>query len=323
MLTNTYSKTRDIIDSAPIKNFGKVIKNIAAKDNTAIVLTADVKSSTGLHEFADTFPERFFNVGVAEQNMLGISAGLAACGLKPFAACFSAFASMRACEQVRTDICYPKLNVKIIATHAGISFGPGGTTHHATEDIAIMRSLANMTVLVPADNIETAKIIEKASDYNGPCFIRLPRGKRPDIYKIYEDCRFEIGKADTLRDGDDITIIACGMPVYESIKAADILGKEGIDVRIINMSTVKPINEYVIMKAAKETRAILTVEEHNIKGGLGSAVAEVIVQTCPVPMKILGLPDIFSTIGPSDELYNLYGLNAGGIADTVRYMLKN
>jgi transketolase len=230
---------------------------------------------------------------------------------------------MRSCEQVRTDICYPNLNVKIVATHTGVSFGPGGTTHHVTEDITIMRSFANMTIIVPADSIETAKVAKTAAQYPKPCYIRLPRGTLPYLYENYDKCPFEIGKADILREGTDITIIACGMPVYESVKAADTLKEKNISVKVINMSTVKPIDKETIIKAAKETKAIVTVEEHNIMGGLGSAVAEVVTQNCPVPMKIIGIPDIYSDIGPSPDLYELYGLDSKGIVKAVKEVMAN
>jgi transketolase len=312
-----------IIDPAPTITFGKALTEAAKKDNTIVALAADVGKSTGLWEFKEVFPDRFFDVGVAEQNMVGISAGMADSGLTPFVSTFGCFASMRACEQVRTDICYPNQNVKIVGTHTGISFGPGGTTHHVTEDIAIMRSFANMTVIVPADSIETAKVIEATAKYKGPCYIRLPRGTRPYLYESYDKCSFKIGKADILRQGQDITIIACGMTVDESVKAADILGKESIDTRVINMNTVKPIDKEVIINAAKETQAIVTVEEHNIMGGLGSAVSEVVVQNFPVPIKIIGIPDIYSTIGPSSDLYELYGLDSKGIVKSVKEMMAS
>ncbi len=312
----------ELIDTTPTATFGKVLTALAQNDDDIVALSADLKLSTGLKVFDDTFPDRCFDTGVAEQNMYGICAGMATCGLKPFAATFACFASMRACEQVRTDICYPNLNVKVIGTHAGLSFGPGGTTHHATEDIAIMRSLANMTVIVPADSIETAKAVVAAAEYEGPCFIRLPRGPVPYSYKNHADCHFEIGKATTMRPGQDVTIISAGTPLSECIKAAELLAKESLDVRVINMSTIKPIDRQAVISAAQQTGAIVTVEEHNICGGLGSAVAEVTSETEPVPMKMLGIPDIYSAIGPSPQLYEKYGLTSSGIAEAVRNIAR-
>jgi len=311
----------DLIDPTLTKTFGRALAEAAKTDERIVALAADVGNSTGLWEFKKVFPARFFEIGVAEQNMMGIAAGMATCGFRPFVSSFGCFAALRACEQVRTDICYGNQDVKVVGTHAGLSFGPGGTTHHVTEDIAVMRSFANMTILVPADSLETAMTVLAAAQHKGPCYIRLPRGPRPHFYGNCEACQFEIGRAQELRSGNDVTIIACGMPVIESVHAAAILGKDGIHARVLNMSTVKPVDKDAIIRAATETGAIVTVEEHNIMGGLGDAVASVVVENCPVPMKMVGIPDIFSTIGPSEQLYELYGLTAAPIAATVRQLL--
>jgi transketolase len=304
--------------------FAEVISEEALKNEKILIVCADSINNLRLKEFAIKYPERIFDVGIAEQSLVGVSAGMATFGLIPFAGTMSCFISMRACEQVRTSVAYPRLNVKLVGIHSGVSMGPGGTTHHATEDMAIIRSMANMTLLVPADGIETVKIIREAIRFEGPCYIRLAGGKAAPVYDTPESCMFKIGKSITVREGRDITIIAAGPPcVYESILTADELAKEGISVRVIDMASVKPVDMDAIVKAAGETGSIITVEDHNIIGGLGSAVAEVIVETKPVPVKRIGIPDIYSAIGPSDLLWKRYGLTHHTLGDTVREALKN
>lgn len=316
----------DLADvTTPRDVFGKVLIELAREDARIVALSTDLMLSTKLKDFAKEFPGRFIETGLTEQATVSMCAGMASCGLIPFFATFAAFATMRPCEQVRTDIAYPKLNVKIVGTHAGLSMGPGGTTHHATEDIAIMRSMANMTVLVPSDMIQTVKVVKSAAEFEGPCYIRLIRGAESpiDIYQSVEECPFEIGKAAVIKEGNDVTIIAAGAPVVqESFVAANELEKEGIHVRVIDMASVKPIDKEAIVKAAEETGGIITVEDHNIMGGVGSAVAEVVVQERPVPMKLVGVPDVYSTLGPPDELWARYGLNSSSLIGTVKDFLK-
>jgi transketolase len=302
--------------------YGHVLCDLAEKDPRIVALTADLARSTKIGVFQDRFPERLINVGIAEQNLFGIAAGMARAGMLPFVSTMSAFASMRALEQVRTDICYQNLDVKIIATHGGVSFGQAGTTHHCTEDIAIQRSLANMTLIVPADGYETANAVRASVDWPGPVYIRLGRGFEP-VHYASEDYGFEIGKAVTIADGTDITVICCGIAVYHASEAARILkDQDGLSVRVLNVHTIKPIDEEAILKAVTDTRRILTVEEHNVIGGLGTAVADVIAASgkgCAFAK--VGLPDCYSEVGYPEDLYTHYGIDTDGIADKVLALL--
>jgi len=293
----------------------------AARDNPDIwVLTADVMHSTGTKPFAQAYPDRFINVGIAEQTMVGVAAGLATCGKTPFAATFAFAASMRACEQVRSDVAYPNLNVKIYATHSGLALAKGGTTHHATEDIGIMRAIANVTVLVPADARESAKAVKAAAETFGPMYIRLRRGADPVVYG--EDFDYQIGRANELRAGSDVTLIGCGRTVAECVLAANLLDDEGIEARVLDMHTVKPLDVDAIQRAVEETELVVTVEDHNILTGLGGAVAEVMAEMATsVRLKRLGLPDIYAGIGPEEGLLKQHGLTSAGIAATVSSML--
>jgi len=301
--------------------YGDVLCQLGDKYPDIIAMTADLAKSTKIGRFQQKFPERFINVGIAENSMFGIAAGLALAGLRPVVSTFAVFTALRSAEQVRTDICYQNLNVKIIATHAGISFGQAGSTHHCTEDIAVMRSFANMTVIVPADGIETGNAVVASMEYPGPVYIRIGRGFEPAAYKD-KDYGFEIGKAVTMRDGKDATIIACGVGVLQAMRAADILKKQGLSIRVINMHTIKPLDRDVIMKAVKETRRIITVEEHNILGGLGSAVGEVIVESGKAcAFKKLGIPDIYAIVGYPEDLYHYYKIDADGIVETVSELM--
>jgi transketolase len=261
-------------------------------------------------------------VGIAEQNMMGVAAGLAKAGLIPFASTMSVFACLRAGEQVRTDIAYQNLPVKIIATHAGISFGHAGTTHHCTEDFAVMRSIANMTVIAPADGIETSRAVRACMDIPGPVYIRIGRGFEPPCY-TNEDYPFAIGKATPMTEGTDLTIICCGIAVLQSVQAAKTLKEQdGISVRVLNMHTIKPIDREAIMKAVTDTRRILTVEEHNVAGGLGDAVGGVIAESGKgCVFKKHGIQDEFATIGYAEDLYAHYGLDSNGIVEKVREMM--
>ncbi|MBI4745842.1 MAG: transketolase family protein, partial [Deltaproteobacteria bacterium] len=270
--------------------------------------------------FARKFPERFFNIGIAEQDMMGTAAGLAASGKIPFASTFAIFATGRAWEQVRQSIAYPKLNVKVVATHAGITVGEDGASHQSVEDIAVMRVIPNMTVIVPADGVETRKVIREIVRYKGPVYVRLSRGKSPVV--LDDSYSFEIGKGVVLKDGLDVSLIACGVMVAKALQAADTLGKEGVSARVINISSIKPIDADLIIRAARETGCVVTAEEHSIIGGLGGAVAEVLAENCPVPVKRVGIEDKFGTSGDPDLLMDLYGLTADNIAKAAREVIK-
>jgi transketolase len=303
--------------------YGRVLADMSKADDRLVGLSADLAKSTAIALFEKEQPGRFFNVGIAEQNLMGVAAGMAKMGLIPFASTFAAFASMRAAEQVRTDICYQNLPVKIIATHSGISFGSAGTTHHCTEDIAIMRSFANMTVIAPADGTETANAVRACVDLPGPVYIRIGRGFEPPFYET-DDYGFEIGKAVTVKEGTDLAVITCGIGVLQAVEAARSLEEaDGLSVRVVNMHTIKPIDTEAIMKAVTDTRRIITVEEHNTIGGLGSAVADVIAASgkgCAFTK--LGLPDVYSEVGYPEDLYAYYKLDADGITETIREIMK-
>jgi len=290
-------------------------------DQRIVVLDADLSKSTKTETFKKKFPERFFNMGIAEANMMSVAAGLSTCGKIVFASTFAVFAAERACEQVRNSICYPCLNVKIGATHAGISVGEDGASHQAVEDIAIMRSLANMVVISPSDAVETRHAVKAAIDHDGPVYLRLGRLGVPAIYDE-STFKFQLGKGITVSDGNDVTIIATGLMVHTAIEAGQLLAVEGISARIIDIHTIKPIDKDLIIKAAKETGAIVTAEEHNIIGGLGSAVAEVLVQNYPAPVKMVGMNDTFGRSGKPYALLEYYGLTAKNIAQNAKEAIK-
>lgn len=292
-------------------------------DERVIVLDADLSKSTKTDSFKKVYPERFVNCGIAEGNMLSVAAGMATCGKIAFASSFAMFAAGRAFEQIRNSIGYPKLNVKIGATHAGISVGEDGATHQCLEDMGIMRTIPNMVILNPADAAEARLAVKAAIDYNGPVYLRFGRLPVPVIFD--EDYKFEIGKGVQLKDGKDVTIIATGLMVPEALKAADALAENGISARVINIATIKPIDKDIIIKAAKETGAIVTAEEHNIIGGLGSAVAEVLTENAPVIMKRVGTKDVFGKSGKPEKLLEMYGLDSNAIVDAAKevYTKKN
>ncbi len=300
--------------------YGEALKELGAQYPEIVVLDADLSASTKTKDFADVYPDRFFDCGIAEGNMMSVAAGLASCGKIPFASTFAVFGAGRAYEQIRNSICYPKLNVKIALTHAGLTVGEDGATHQMLEDIALMRVLPNMTVIVPADAAETKAAVKWAASYHGPVFIRMGRAKCDDITDPEQP--FIPGKAAMLRKGYDLTIIACGIMTGKAMQAADILTGAGISARVINMSSIKPIDESAIIKAAEDTGAILTAEEHSVKGGLGSAVAEVVVKNCPVPMAMVGVEDQFGESGTADDLLKAYGLTAAKIAETAMRLYK-
>ncbi len=297
--------------------YGEALKELGKLNKDVVVLDADLSGSTKTAVFAKEFPERFINVGIAEQNLIATAAGLATTGKIPFASSFAMFAAGRAFEIIRNSVAYPKLNVKIAATHAGLTVGEDGASHQALEDISIMRTIPNMVVLNPADGVETKAAIMKVAEYKGPVYIRLGRSKVPVIFDE-ENYEFEIGKGVKVRDGSDVTIIATGIMVSLALEAAENLKKEGLEARVINIHTIKPIDKDIIVEAARETRAIVTAEEHNIIGGLGSAVAEVLAESYPAVMERVGVKDTFGESGSGDELLVKYGLTAEKIAEAAR-----
>ncbi|MFC1511084.1 transketolase family protein [Candidatus Margulisiibacteriota bacterium] len=301
--------------------YGKTLVELGKENPNIVVLDADLAGSTKTSMFAKEFPDRFFNLGVAEQDMIGTAAGLAACGKTVFASTFAVFGSGRAWDQVRMCMAYARLNVKLVVTHSGITTGEDGASHQANEDIAIMRALPNMTVIVPADGIETGKVIREAASFYGPMYIRLSRPKTPLVYKN-DKFDFKIGQGVVMRPGRDVTIIACGLMVDKAMAAAEELKKEKIDCRVVNLHTVKPIDKELIIKCAEETGAVVTAEEHSIIGGLGGAVAEVIVENGCVPMVRVGIKDMFGESGKPDELLIKYGLTPQSIINAVKAVVK-
>ena len=295
--------------------FGEGIVELGEKRKDVVVLSADLTDSTRAGWFKKKFPERFFSMGVSEQDMMSTAAGFALSGKVAFACTFGAFAAGRAWDQVRVSLAYMNLNVNIAGTHGGISVGEDGPTHQAIEEITLMRALPNMTVIVPCDAIEAKKATIASASCKGPVYLRLGRAKEPIITK--EEDSFVIGKAKVLREGKDVTIIACGHEVGESLIACDMLKKQGIDTRVINLHTIKPIDKDVIIKAAKETGAIVTAEEHTISGGMGSAVSELVSQECPVPVEFIGIRDRFGESGPPAELFKLFQLKADDIREAA------
>ncbi|WP_227762343.1 transketolase family protein [Zhaonella formicivorans] len=300
--------------------YGKALVRLGEENKDIVVLDADLAKSTKTIDFAKAFPERFFDLGIAEQNLIGTAAGLSLSGKIPFASSFAMFATGRAFEQVRNSVAYPKLNVKIAATHAGITVGEDGASHQTVEDIAIMRALPNMTVIVPADGIETEQAVRAAAGYKGPVYIRLGRSAVPVIYD--DDYKFEIGKASVLREGKDVTVFATGIMVSAALDAADSLAGEGVEVEVINVSTIKPLDAETVVRSLQKTKAGVTAEEHSIIGGLGAAVAELSCENCPVPLVRVGIKDVFGESGTPNELLVKYGLTSEDIVQAVRNVLQ-
>lgn len=297
--------------------YGKALAKYGMENENIVVLDADLSKSTKTADFKKVCPDRFINMGIAEGNMMAVAAGLAACGKIPFASTFAMFAAGRAFEQIRNSICYPKLNVKICATHAGITVGEDGASHQAIEDISLMRSIPNMTIINPSDAVETEAAIKAIIEYKGPCYVRLGRSA-VNIINDNDEYKFEIGKGTLLREGKDATIIATGIMVDAALEAYNILAEEGIRTRVINIHTIKPIDEEIITKAARETGVIITAEEHSIIGGLGSAVAEVVSTNYPVSVLRVGIKDVFGESGKPAELLKAYGLTAEDIVKEVK-----
>ena len=299
--------------------YGEALAELGAVNENIVVLEADLSKSTKTSDFKKVYPERHFNMGIAEQNMLGVAAGFAAAGKIPFASSFAVFATGRAYDQIRNSIAYPNLNVKIAATHAGLTVGEDGGSHQMLEDIALMRALPNMTVIVPADGIETKQAINAAAEYEGPVYIRMGRPKVPVLFD--DNYTFEIGKGVVLKEGTDVTLVGTGIMVSKAVEAAELLAAEGISAAVVNISTIKPLDAELIVAQAQKTGAIVTCEEHNIYGGLGSAVAEVLVENCPVPMARVGVADKFGESGLPDELLEKHGLTAANIAAQAKAVI--
>lgn len=302
------------------ESYGNALKSLAEEHDDFIVLDADLAAATKTGTFKKAFPDRFYDCGIAEQNMISIAAGIATTGKKVFCSSFAMFAAGRAFEQVRNSIGYPHLHVVIGATHAGISVGEDGATHQCNEDLALMSVVPGMTVINPADDTEAKAAVYAAYEHDGPVYIRFGRLATPVIFD--ESYKFKIGKGVQLRDGNDISIIATGLMVNEALIAADALKQDGINARVINISTIKPIDRDIIIAAAKETGAIVTAEEHSVIGGLGSAVCNVVCEECPVPVKKIGLNDVFGVSGPAPALLDKYGLRADNIAEAAKQLLK-
>lgn len=296
--------------------FGTALQELGAIRDDFIVLDADLAAATQTGMFKKAFPDRFYDCGIAEQNMVGIAAGIAATGKKVICSSFAMFAAGRAYEQVRNSVGYPNLNVIIGATHAGISVGEDGATHQCNEDIALMRTIPNITIINPADETEAKLAVKAALDHNGPVYMRFGRLAVPVIFG--DDYKFEIGKGVELKDGTDVTVLATGLMVNEALQAHELLKAEGISARIINIHTIKPLDKEIVLKAAKETGAIVTAEEHSVVGGLGSAVSEVLCEEYPVPVVKLGVNDVFGHSGPAAKLLDEFGLRAVNIAEKAK-----
>lgn len=301
------------------QSFGEELANIGEKNEKIVVLDADLSSATKTNIFAKKFPNRFFDMGIAEQNMIGTAAGLATCNKIPFVSTFAMFAAGRAYDQIRNSICYPKLNVKICATHAGITVGEDGATHQMLEDISLMRTIPNMTVMCTSDDAQTKWAIREISKFEGPVYLRLCRLATP---KIYENEKFEIGKGIQLGKGTDATIIATGVVVSEAIEAMEKLKSKGINIRIVDMHTIKPIDKEIIIKSAKETKNIITIEDHNIIGGLGSAVCEVLAENYPKKVYKMGIKDEFGKSGKAEELLKYFKLDKDSITEFIEKIIN-
>lgn len=302
------------------KAYARALIDLGSEMRDIVVLDADLSTSTQTAKFGEKFPERFFNCGIAEQNMMGTAAGLAASGKIVFASTFAVFATGRCWDQVRQSISYPKFNVKIVASHAGITVGGDGASHQIAEDIALMRTLPNMTVIVPADANETYKAVRAVVDWPGPCYVRLGRVDFPVITS--EEDPFDIGKASIMREGSDVSLVGTGQMVSICLDAAEILEKEGVSAEVINMSTIKPLDETILAKSANSTGAIVTAEEHNFLTGLGSAVACYLVENEQVPMRRVGIPDVFGESGESDELMEKYGLTKERVVTAAKDVIR-
>ena len=299
------------------ESYGRTLAELGKEHEDFLVLDADLAGSTKTAVFRKAFPERHINCGIAEQNMIGVAAGIAATGRVAFASSFAMFAAGRAYEQIRNSVGYPQLNVKIAATHGGISVGEDGATHQCNEDFALMRTIPGMVVMVPSDDVEAEAMVRAAYAHKGPVYMRFSRLATP-VFNNPETYKFEIGKAITMREGKDVAIIAAGLPVASAMEAAEKLAAEGIEARVIDMHTIKPLDEAAVLRAAKEIGKIVTVEEHSVIGGLGSAVAEVLAEQCPAKLKRVGIYDRYTESGPAEALIHHYGLDGEGVYSAVK-----
>lgn len=300
--------------------YGATLVELGRENRRVVVLDADLSGSTKTALFGKEFPERFFNAGIAEANMIGMAAGLAAGGMVPFASTFAVFAAGRAFEQIRQSLAYPKMNVKIVATHGGITVGEDGGSHQSVEDLALMRALPHMTVLCPADGPETAAAVRAAADYQGPVYMRLGRAKVPVLFA--EGCDFAIGRGHLLRPGRDLTFVTTGLMTAQALQAAEILQEEGVGARVLHLGTVKPLDVDLILQAARETGALVTAEEHSVIGGLGGAVCETVAEGFPVPVERVGLRDVFGQSGSAEDLLAHYGLTPAHLVEAAERVLK-
>ena len=299
------------VKKATRQSYGEALLELGKENKNVVVFDADLSTATKTNLFAKEFPDRFFDMGIAEQNMISTAAGIATCGKIAYASTFAVFAAGRAYDQIRNSVCYPKLNVKICATHAGITVGEDGATHQMLEDISMMRTLPNTTVISTSDDIETKWAVKEISKINGPVYLRLSRLATPVIYN--ENQKFEIGKAIQIGDGTDATIFATGVTVSEALKAQEQLKENGIDVRVVDIHTIKPIDRDIIIKCAKETKKLISIEDHNVVGGLGSAISEVLTDECPTKLIRLGINDTFGKSGNAVELMEYFGITAENI----------
>ena len=300
--------------------YGRALVELGKERSDIVVLDADLSSSTRTADFASAFPERFFNCGIAEQNMIDTAAGLAASGKTAFVSTFAVFGTGRCYDQIRQSVAYPKLNIKIVASHAGITVGGDGASHQIIEDIALMRVLPNMTVIVPVDSNETYNVVKAVAKTKDPVYVRIGRADVPTVTD--KDTPFEMKKAKVMRDGKDVTLIGCGIMVSKCLEAAEELAKHGIDARVINLHTIKPLDEKTVVKAARETGGVVTAEEHSVMMGMGSAVAMCLVENFHVPMKRVGIPDVFGESGACNELMEKYGLTIENIVEAAHDVLK-
>lgn len=310
----------DVKKIATRASYGEALVELGAEHDDFVVLDADLAAATQTGKFKAAYPDRFFDAGIAEGNMMGIAAGIATTGRVAFASTFAMFAAGRAFEQIRNSIGYPHLNVKIGATHAGISVGEDGATHQCNEDVALMRTIPGMTVVVPADDVEAKAAVRAAYETDGPFYLRFGRLAAP-VINDSDEYKFELGRAIVMREGTDVTIVACGLMVSAALEAAEALAAEGISAEVINMHTIKPLDEDTLVTSASKTGRVVTVEEHSVIGGLGEAVCGALAEKCPVPVKKVGMYDVFGESGPAVDLLNKYGLNAEGVASAVRAVM--
>ena len=309
------------IKKATRQSYGEALLELGKENKNIVVFDADLSTATKTNIFAKEFPERFYDMGIAEQNMISTAAGMSTCGKIPYASTFAVFAAGRAYDQIRNSVCYPKLNVKICATHAGVTVGEDGATHQCNEDIALMRTIPGMVVINPSDDVEAKAAVRAAYEHDGPCYLRFGRLAVP-VINDKPDYKFELGKGVVLREGKDVTIVATGLPVSNCLEAAEKLTADGIDAKVINIHTIKPLDEELIVAAAKETSKVVTVEEHSVIGGLGSAVCDALAEKCPTKVCKIGINDVFGESGPAVELVKKYDLDADSIYEKVKAFCK-